>query len=247
MANRSYSIAFRVTLFMVGFAVLLLALFLLLPFSLGGMGARLFTVVDAVGLYVLAFAPFTLPWRISDLTGGRIVSLGIYGRAVSLYAILTFVVLVFANTSMYPPMRLLIIVQLLGVVGLLLALYFANATSEHVEEVAQVELGQRLSVDRVRVAAERLDTRVAGIDRSRSSAHDELAREAARIADDIRYLAPSNEYDAQRLDSQIESEVLVLCDQTGRGDLTTEDAAKACVLARDITALVAERKLHRSQ
>lgn len=238
--------AFASVLFVAGLAIVILGLLALAPYLPGGSRVFWFVAADVIVLYLLVFSPLVMGERVSDLTGGRIVSLGIYWYAVGAYALLTAFVLFSVCTSVRPPLMIYIVLQLAGLFCVALAAFFGDAAHGQVEEVEAIQEQQLSSVRDLRATSEQLAIAVSQIDTTGNTALGELATATERIADDLRYLTPVQTQQAVLLERRIQSDLDTLMAQTGHGDPTMIDVPGACDVARDALSLIARRKALRN-
>ncbi len=235
-----------VALFVFGLFVLVLGLFLLLPYGREGSSVALFTTVSAVALYGVVFAPLLAPDAIGRLTGGRIVSLGMAMRGVSLYAALTITDIVLANTMYPPPLKFLVVAQLVGTFVLLMWCFLGRAAEEHIEDVRREEAATRGSIDRLRATSEQLALRASRLDTS-SEANAKLVGYVDRIAEELRYTSPVHTAEAARLEERIAQGLDGLVATLSRTpDLGVAQAQVACDEADEVLMLIAQRRSLRS-
>lgn len=238
---RSNSTLLRVGLFVLGLCVVVLALVALPTRAFADPMVLMFTTIDAVALYVVLFAPLLVVDRIQDLSAGRIVSMGIVWRATVPYALLSLGVMYMANTMARPPLALLCAVQLAGLFGLALALFFGGEAEEHIQDVEHHEVIVRSSVTRLRGKSEELVAAAAHADLSQEDDTRELAVLVGRIADELRYMTPVQTDEAMGLERHIAAnlERLQACIHSDMGGAEVADAKR---LAKDTLATIAQRR-----
>lgn len=157
----------------------------------------IFWAVIAV-LYCAIFLPMVAHTReVKDAT--RVfVGGAVYYRGVLIFGIVSAIILVFAflfpvSSSLY------IILECAAVVLFLLYFFLACFTSGHIGEVEEAEKDKLWSVSDLRKKAESLSARAAGL----GSENKEVAQLAEKFAEDMRYLAPSEDQEALELESRI--------------------------------------------
>ena len=233
-------------LFIAGLAIVVLALILLAPGFLAGRDAFLFVAVDAIVLYLLLFSPLLVGEHINDLTGGRIVSLGIYWYAVGAYALLSATLIFITCTSLNPPLKLFVILQAVGLFGVGFAAFMGDAAHGQVEHVEEMQAQQLSMVRDLRSSSEQLAITVAHIGATDNPAMEELVKATERIADDLRYLTPVQTQQAALLEQRIQSDLNTLAAGLGYADPNMIDVRGACDVARDALLLIAQRKALRN-
>lgn len=242
MAGKNTSAAIKVALFLAGVLVLALGLILLMPRL--PLGTSIFIAVDAIMLYALVLGPILFNDALADVTGGKVISLTIYLKAVAVYAALTIGVIYVLLTVPMPPISFLVVLQLAGLVGLGFVTFLSLSVSQQVEAVAQAEAGVRASVDRLRATSQRLATQASYI-QVQSAQERELVNGIQRIADELRYLSPVHSPEAFTLESQIASYLDTLLVRVQDG-MTPADVSAALQDVRGALAVIDQRKNLRS-
>lgn len=243
MSNSRPSQVFRAVLFAAGFGITMLVLALLVPFY-PSFAAASFTIVNLLVLYSLIFAPMLLDELMPRLTGGRIVSLGIYATALVLYGLLTVFLVFQANAQPFPPMRLLFIVQLVALFVLMFALYVSGETAEHIDTVDQMSQSERSSIEWLRSLSGQLVLSTSRLDGSSIPRIAELASLAESMADDLRYLSPLNSPQAASIESSIATNLDAMnrLMSASSDDISPQTLDQAYGLALQTKDLIAQRK-----
>ncbi len=242
MKKRNNAMALRCLLFAAGLAVLLVALALLEPYSLGGVGARVFTVVVSVSLYVVLVGPLVLGSALQSMSVGQIVAGGMYAKAAIIYALCSAGTMACANLMPQPPLGLLVVVQLVGLVAIGVYIVMGDATQAH---VSSVELGEQVRlapVKAMRMSAARLEALALELETKTSPDCSDVQRRVQRIAEDVRYLSPSGNPQAAQLDARIDdslSAMNTLLDTSAPDAQTVEELGG---MARETQRLIDQRK-----
>lgn len=241
MTRLNNSAALRVGLFIFGLCVVVLALVALPTRASADSAVLLFTTIDAVMLYVILFAPLLVVERVQELSEGRIVSMGIVWRATIPYALLSLGVMYGANSMPHPPLALLCVVQLAGLFGLALALFFGGAAENHIGDVERHEVMVRSSVSRLRGKSEELVAVATHAGLSQADDTQELAVLTGRIADELRYMTSVPTDEAMGLERHIAAnlERLQACIHSDMGRAEVTDAKR---LAEDTLVTIAQRR-----
>ena len=242
MSHPNHSLALRVVLFVIGLAILVTALFLLLPYRTINGSAALFTTVDAIVLYAVIFAPLLMDWDKDTLAVGKVASMGIVWRAIVPYTVVTLMVLYYTNSMPYPPLKLLLVVQLVAAFGLAIALYLARETEAHISDVAHEELAVRSSVTRLRTMADQLVTAAAYLDPQEGGTAKELVTLVDRIAEELRYTTPVHTEEALALERHIATNIDELTARLGAYDFDGTHAEYEVALARDTLVVIGQRR-----
>lgn len=242
MSSHNNSFVQGIVLFFFGFAVLLLGLTVVLRAFSVGTSLAVFTLADFAVLYILIFGPLLLGHRIEELTGGRIVSLGIAWRGVVLYALLTIVVVCVAYSMSDPPLMLLSVVQLMGLFCFALYSYFGQITYEHISRVEEAQAKERASIDRLRDMSRQLSAQVSGLDSGHDVGADGLVSLIVRIEKELRYLVPVQTAEAEGLENELGDCLSLLSARVATKDPALLSAEQTKDLARDALSLIAQRK-----
>ncbi len=205
MARQNHEMALRCLLFAAGLAVLLVALALLAPYSLGGIEARVFTVVVSVSLYVVLFGPLVLGGTLEGMRVGEIVAGGMYAKAATIYAACSVGTMTYVNLTLQPPLGLLIVVQLVALLAIGAYIVMGDATQTQVFSVEANEQAKVAPVKAMRANAARLEALALDLDPTTSPDCTDVQRRMRRIADDVRYLSPSGNSQATQLDVRIDT------------------------------------------
>ena len=242
MTKRNNAMALRCLLFAAGLAVLLVALALLEPYSLGGVGARVFTVVVSVSLYVVLVGPLVLGGALQSMSVGQIVAGGMYAKAAIIYALCSVGTMACANLVPQPPLGLLVVVQLVGLVAIGAYVAMGDATQAHVSSVELGEQARLAPVKAMRASAARLEVLALELDAATSPDCADAQRRVRSIAEDVRYLSPSSNPQAAQLDVRIDhnlSAMNTLLDTAVPDARTVEELGG---MARETQRLIDQRK-----
>ena len=233
-------------LFVAGLGVLALALYLLIPFSHANAFAAAFTVVDLIVLYLLLFGPALIGDRISALTGGRIVSLGVYWYAAGVYALLTIGIVVCVNVMPRVPIEPFIVLQLVALLGVLFAAYMGDVAHGHTIAVERDEKAALSNIESLRASSSQLTITIRHLDTSSIPAWDDLVQMTERIAEDLRYLTPSQDLSASILEDRIMSNLSSISANVSSRSATAQTAEASCNVARETIRLLEQRKTMRA-
>ena len=245
MNGRGTSLALRVLLFALGMVVLVLGLMLLMPAAPAGGPAYMFISIDTLVLYALVFGPLLATDLIGELTGGRIVSMGMYYKALGLYALLTCVLIVCAATVSWLPLGALVVMQLLGLFGLVLAVYFGMVSANHIDDVRLYEAGTRGSLDRLHATSRRLSAQVAHLNTEEAGV-SELVCAVESVNEELRYLSPLHTPEAYALEEGIAQCLDALVAATANETLDRAAMEESLANARKASVLIDQRKSMRN-
>ena len=145
---------------------------------------------NSIGVvFILAFVPIFFEQITVRNADRKLISLVVYYRGFVFYALASAAIIVL----------LFRILELKYAILLQVAVLISYLVSGHVKNVAETENAKTAPVDSLRARAQSLV-----ILTDRLGAEDEDIRRMARnLSDDLRYLTPSNDPNAQNLDNQI--------------------------------------------
>ena len=153
---------------------------------------------NSIGIvFILAFVPIFFEQVTVRNADRKLISLVVYYRGFVFYALASAAIIVL----LFGILELKYAILLQVAVLILFAVYVAVSylVSGHVKNVAETENAKTAPVDSLRARAKSLV-----ILADRLGAEDEDIRRMARnLSDDLRYLTPSNDPNAQNLDNQI--------------------------------------------
>lgn len=198
--------------FVFGILAIVAAFLLLYPFFIFNQEAYIFTFVSALLIYILFFMPmFIAPFR-GDAAGIAIGG-GLYYKGLSLYTVISVVNIVLA--FMLIPLAVSVVIQFVALFVLLLWVFMAQFTKEHIDDSLQAEEAKKSTVMELRSRSSKLIALTSGLE----SDNPNLVR-ARKIQENMRFLSPSDTPQAQELDRRL----LIQLDTIIRDPLLTSAA-----------------------
>lgn len=238
MSSRGNSQTAKTAIFVFGLLIVCLAAWWLVPWVPGDTGNRLFVAFDLVLLYAVAFVPPLLLPRLQQSTTGRIVSVGILYWGIGLYAIYTVVLIWRACSQAFPPTRLLVILQLVGLFALVGVMYFSTTTREHADAVEAGEDTLMRNVEHIRSQASStaIDASTLG------DAYAQAKKKIEQISEEVRYLSPVTSPQACELEDhlyRLQGELSGLVQAARNGGVAPQELSRK---ADDVLLVIRQRK-----
>lgn len=159
--------------------------------------------VVSVGLVYLAFFfPTVLSFRSKDSSGGIFVAGALYYKGAIGFLIASVGLV---STLFRVPIKLqyAILYHLFIIFVFVIYIYFACATDSHIARVNRMEKAKRSGVDELRAKAERLNIKSGNL----PNGYEDIKTKIQKISDDMRYLSPSNNAEAIRLEDELISKI----------------------------------------
>ena len=174
----------RLILFILGIIVLAFAFTMLAPLFEYKQKQYIFACVCVSLLYLAISIPILL---ISFKGGiaGTAVSGAVYYKGLSIYSVVTVADIALAFTVF--PLVIAIVIQAIALFVLIIWLFMAIVSKNHIESSARTEEIKKAPVMELRSKAQRLSALAAGLEKGSS-----IRTASEKIADNMRYLSPGN-------------------------------------------------------
>lgn len=198
MNTRSFSPT-RLILFLFGAAAIGLVIWFVIPDALREAHAMAFLILTALLIYAAALLPLVFYLRMTD---GTLIGGIIYYRGVAVFGALSAALMLIVLLTMRVK-PLIIILELLFVVVFAVYETVSFSVAAHIDNVQRAETMKRDTLDYLRRKAAELQIRTDALD-----AGDRETRAAVqRLAEDLRFLSPSDQAQAVNLERQIAAKI----------------------------------------
>ena len=194
MKKRAFSAA-GLIIFIAGALVLAFAFLMLSPLFAFRQAEYIFSCISVSLIYLAYFLPVLIGSFGGDIAGVA-ASGAIYYKGVSAYSAVT--VIDIALTFVFMPLPLSIVIECVALFVLFIWVFMALLTKEHIDSSLRDENEIKSLVMELRSRAGRLASITAGLDRNNA-----IRVRAEKIAEDMRYLSPSNSGSARDFERKL--------------------------------------------
>ena len=217
--DRRSSDNFRIALFIFGAVIIILA-----------------SWISVFVMYLVIATPFIAPLLHSDKLDALFTGGIIYARGACVYLILSILILFAAITGTFR-IGILYLFQLTALFVLILYLYLSLGAASFTSGVQKYEKDKSADLDKVKSEAKMLSTSLSGMD-------PDICTKMGKIAEDIRYISPSDDGRARNLEVQM---LDLLDEMNDRRNMEPFDKAAFRKYLDQLQALTAQRKNYYSE
>lgn len=193
MQVRGYSTT-RLGLFLAGAAVLESVIWLGAPLLLRNTGKVAFLAVAALLVYIALLLPIVFSFVVSN---GILVGGAVYYRGAWVFSVLSAAITVIALTSQRVTLTLAVL-EAAAIFVFACYVFFSYYAACHAEKVEYAEEQKAGALDRLKQKAANLRD-----DMDETAADDALKAEVKKLTESIRFLSPSDDPRAQRLEDRL--------------------------------------------
>ncbi|MCR5768785.1 MAG: hypothetical protein K6G45_09890 [Lachnospiraceae bacterium] len=187
----------KIVIFLFGIAVLAISAFLLSQFSKTDVGKFVITCIIIAVIYILAFLPFFIEIFSSRNEAGRVISNVIYYKGMIPFTVASLMIIIFMYIGL--PVRFAVIAQGICFAVFLIYFFLACFTKGHIENIAVEEEKKKSTV-----AFLREKTKLLAIEADQLNGNNiDLKNSLKKLAEDFRYLSPSENQAAIDLDNKM--------------------------------------------
>ena len=233
--DRRSSDNFRIALFIFGAVIIILAS-ILVPLRMLLLTTRIFVWIAVFVMYLVIATPFIAPLLHSDKLDALFTGGIIYARGACVYLILSILILFAAITGTFR-IGILYLFQLTALFVLILYLYLSLGAASFTSGVQKYEKDKSADLDKVKSEAKMLSTSLSGMD-------PDICTKMGKIAEDIRYISPSDDGRARNLEVQM---LDLLDEMNDRRNMEPFDKAAFRKYLDQLQALTAQRKKYYSE
>lgn len=200
MNVKSFSTA-RLILFLLGEVVLGLAIWFAVPSIFWKIGVVSFLIVTALVVYVALLLPLVFSFEVTDgvFVGGAIYYRGAVILSVLSVLLMRIVLLSHRVTPFYVVLELAAIIVFVGYI------LFSYTAASHTHEVQSMEEQKKGTLNLLKQKAVELQMIV-----DRSESDDKVKSNVKKLAENIRFLSPSDNPEARRLEDALIEKIVML-------------------------------------
>lgn len=195
--KKNYS-PIKIILFIAGFIIILAAAYLTYPIFTIRLWKHILIWFDVAFVYCAVFLPMVIGKRGSRDAARVFVGGAVYYRGVIIYAIISIVLIVIALQLIVSPV-IIILAQCVVVLIFLVYFFLACFTTGHISEVERAENSKTAMVKTLKMQASSLQVKANGL----GDEHKNVKDAAGRLADNMRYLSPTDDPEAVRLEQRM--------------------------------------------